>query len=678
MAICNLFNKITNPTGTFFTFSQYTEDLTKAQTNPGYKVIPSKFICFNTKFSNWNNQSFPAFLQNNIENGAAFLRTKHEEYNANNFKQTFWDEVIKNNLFNKTTKPIIDEAVYCGDINIQSYSEQDGMGYSEIYCYIPNNAQKQLVSMDDITTTNYVPYTDTYICGYNKDDASYLSNIDKVFDSGKVATLSGYNYLYNSAYEYNMNITPTDDTSVKDKFEFNTVLVLYEVSYYDADTEKTITYEDIPLGLYITGKINKSSKYIDNYITKYISNDDIYSSGTSYGLRICSRITPTQNGTYIRTETTVDDLGVYESLTQAMSSMIDSQVKMDDTLDSLEEYHKNVKDHLDQFKNSRVNVPYIRQINGIDYWFVNGKNTEVEARGDGSRYIDTSKAVGSNPAPTAADFVNSSLIATIVKDYDFKTGDYTIASDTYDIYVYDQNIFKQSVNVKGAPGRDGSHYIDTSNGVGDYPTPPSSKDLRDPAEAPNIALAYNFQTGDYTIAYNTGDIYVYDGTEFKPGANIKNVTDTNIFSYLGDSGQVLNNNVIKPGDPLTNALSVVDNTEYLEFHVDLNNIELLSDKYYIIDTTSLPTKTYSEGYKLHIHYISDGGTKDNNYKKFYIFIINDLSNDFNLIKFDSIRTGVRQEKTLNLKGHSLVTLDLFNYKDDYYCKISAEDGYGEI
>jgi hypothetical protein len=674
MAICNLFNKITNPTGTFFTFSQYTEDLTKVQTNPGYKVIPSKFICFNTNFSNWDNDTFPMFLQNNIENGAAFLRTKHEEYNADNFKQTFWDEVIKNKLFNKTTTPIVDEAVYCGDINIQSYSEQDGMGYSEIYCYIPNNAQKQTVNINDITSATYVSCNDTYICGYDKTDASYLYCIDEVFNSGTAdKLLFGHDYLYDSAL-YDMNIKNPADTTVTDKFEFNTVLVLYKVAYYDADAKETIIYEDIPLGLYITGMINSGS--VDNHITKYISNDDIYSSGTSYGLRICSCITPTQNGTYIRTETTVDDLGIYESLTQAMSSMIDSQVKMDETLGSLGEYHKNVKDHLDQFKNSRVNVPYIRQINGIDYWFVNGKNTEVKARGDGSCYIDTSKPVGSNPAPTAANFEDPSLIAKIAKDYNFKTGDYTIASDTGDIYVYYENIFKKSTSIKGAPGRDGSRYIDTSTGVSAYPSAPSSKELRDPGEASSIALAYNFQIGDYTIAYNTGDIYVYDGIEFKQGANIK--TAPNIFSHLSDSGQLLNSNVIYPGDPLTNALSVVDNTEYLEFHIDLNNIELLPDKYYIIDTTSFSTKTYSEGYKLHIHYASDGSTKDNNYKKFYIFIINDSSNssnDFNLIKFDNISTGRHQEKTLNLKGNSLVTLDLFNLKDDYYCKISAEDEY---
>mgnify|MGYP002513086924 CR=1 FL=1 len=34
----------------------------------------------------------------------------------------------------------VDEIKYVGDINIESYNEYEGMGYSELYCHIPNNA----------------------------------------------------------------------------------------------------------------------------------------------------------------------------------------------------------------------------------------------------------------------------------------------------------------------------------------------------------------------------------------------------------------------------------------------------------------------------------------------------------------------------------------------------------
>lgn len=33
------------------------------------------------------------------------------------------------------------------------------------------------------------------------------------------------------------------------------------------------------------------------------------------------------------------------------------------------------KDHLSEFRNRRTNVPYIREVGGTPYWFVNGRNT---------------------------------------------------------------------------------------------------------------------------------------------------------------------------------------------------------------------------------------------------------------------------------------------------------------
>ena len=55
MAVCNIFNSLANTTGTFLTFSQYVEDLTRnyAQGDT-YKVVPSKFIALNIDYSNIN------------------------------------------------------------------------------------------------------------------------------------------------------------------------------------------------------------------------------------------------------------------------------------------------------------------------------------------------------------------------------------------------------------------------------------------------------------------------------------------------------------------------------------------------------------------------------------------------------------------------------------------------
>ena len=148
MAICNIFKKLENNNGTFFTFSQYTEDLVVNQSNSSYKVVPSRFICCDVDYSLFDNETLPALLQNNFENGCSFLRSKMgKDWNPDISKNVFWNEVGYNLFINDSGRDDDLEysetnIVYCGDINIQSYSEKDNVGYNEIYCYIPNEAKK--------------------------------------------------------------------------------------------------------------------------------------------------------------------------------------------------------------------------------------------------------------------------------------------------------------------------------------------------------------------------------------------------------------------------------------------------------------------------------------------------------------------------------------------------------
>ena len=154
------------------------------------------------------------------------------------------------------------------------------------------------------------------------------------------------------------------------KFNFNTIVVFYDI--YEGDNLK---YSNIPLGMYVSGIIEDG--IMSNQITKFVSNDDIYSSGTSYGLRICNRFTISSNGTIIKTDSNVtggEDL-MYPALSQAMSAMVDSQTKIDQLIGSINNYQQGIKDHLAKFKNYRTNVPYIKLVNNIPYWFINGKNT---------------------------------------------------------------------------------------------------------------------------------------------------------------------------------------------------------------------------------------------------------------------------------------------------------------
>ena len=128
----------------------------------------------------------------------------------------------------------------------------------------------------------------------------------------------------------------------------------------------------MPLGIYFTGAPVDGT--LTNEITKYISSDEVYNQGTSYGLRICSRFLSHPNST--------DAVEVSATGSTNISELAPVLEKMGETLSSIQDvlaqddkmYHL-VKDHLVMLKNNKVNVPYVRQVGNKKYWFVNGKNT---------------------------------------------------------------------------------------------------------------------------------------------------------------------------------------------------------------------------------------------------------------------------------------------------------------
>ena len=126
------------------------------------------------------------------------------------------------------------------------------------------------------------------------------------------------------------------------------------------------------MGMYFTGKILQGS--LTNTITKYTNT--LYGTGTSYGVRICSRfISTATNGILSTSEITADGTN-YTNLCQLMSKMSDNLDLMfsiaNQSKDTIDQYNQ-YKDTLSVIKNNRTNVPYVQTINGVDYWFVNGK-----------------------------------------------------------------------------------------------------------------------------------------------------------------------------------------------------------------------------------------------------------------------------------------------------------------
>ena len=364
MAICNLFNELTKTNGTFLTFSQYSEDLTEMNTQPGsYRVSPSKFITFNLDMAgdNWN-KDFPIILRNCFENGCAYLREQPDilknlgKSRQEMSKILFWNTLYENGIINiieenatdidgnEIISNYIKEINYVGDINLQSYNEYDGMGYSEIYCHIPNDANgiKYYVLKND---------DDIEIIKYDKHHLVGWSDIE----------ISNLYYLNNYKFIYDKSINHNDD------FEFNAIAVFYNILKLDNEGNITTIHEDIPMGIYITGLFDENG--LNNKVQKIVNSEEIYSTGSSYGLRICSRFTTIGDS---NVDINIDSSNDYVSISTLLSELSKTHEKMNDVIGEVVNQSSWQKSFMNSFKNYRTNIPYIKKVGDTDYWFVNG------------------------------------------------------------------------------------------------------------------------------------------------------------------------------------------------------------------------------------------------------------------------------------------------------------------
>lgn len=397
MAVCNLFKKFTKETGNFLTFSQYADDLTKSATETvNYQIIPSKFVAMDIDYKNFGesddyNTDIPKYLQNTFENSCAFLKSNLKkdihgmEWNPQISSDLFWrcmvdsgiltikdKEIQQNNISFKVS--YIDQVRWCGDINIQSYDEKDGVGYSEIYCYIPNDAKSITYCCEQIleeSNDSYIINNNNIIEGYTLKDFLYKGLL-----SGILIPPIYYNYKKKYDFAFLNDSYNKYDNDV-DNFNINTIVILYDIVAKQSDGSYYKLYESIPLGIYFTGLINNDGT-VTNSITKYVKNEDIYNEGTSYGLRICSKYTVSPNNLNIIDVDLSLDSDNYSAFSQTMSKMSEVLDKMEDIINKTYEMSQINKDLLAIFKNGRTNVPYLKNINGKNYWFVNGKNMGVE------------------------------------------------------------------------------------------------------------------------------------------------------------------------------------------------------------------------------------------------------------------------------------------------------------
>lgn len=369
MSVCNIFNELNSSGGTFLTFSQYTEDLTRELSDPqGYHISPSKFIALNIDYKDFDNTSLPQMLQNYYENCCAFFKdTLGNDWSPNVAKSLLINTLVEQNLltlYDEKNKKLC-EISYIGDINMVSSNTVDGLSYNELFCYIPNDAKKANYKITKTDEGQEFEYNENYIKGYSNSDEPPLS--------GKLSYST--RYTYNAEYNIEKFINNKNNNSIintTDNFTFNTIIVLYNIYSINSNGDMSATFTNIPMGIYFTGPI-KNNEMI-NAVTKYVSSEDVFGSGTSYGLKICTRFTASPVGSKI--------VGVNVSTENTSTSLVMSE--MSKTLNSINKMIANnatnlelLKTSLATFKNDRTNVPYIKTINGDNYWFINGRNTGI-------------------------------------------------------------------------------------------------------------------------------------------------------------------------------------------------------------------------------------------------------------------------------------------------------------
>lgn len=406
---CNLFKPVDCTTGTFFTFSQYAQDLTREYTQAdAYRCIPSKFAALNLNVQDYTDKQLGQIFQNYFENACTCLRGKYsKDWQPEATLPLVWETLEKYGLItinNESANPTCDNLQYIGDINIYSYVSvptKDGVGYNEIYCYIPNSAQSTSYILHDIqypegTSSPWVYELgdETCISGYSADSSEmtytgchwlleddYTSGtILKYYDEGNDGR-----YYSPRGYVPDVLIDQETETTIRtaDSFDFNAILVFYDI-VSKGEEDKTL-HHNIPLGIFFTGTPDNGS--LTNTVTKFVNNEDIYNQGTSYGLRICSRFLCSPNLTKFE-DTEVYTTDNNDDLTQVLSMMADNCTLFADLSKEINDMNDGLTTHMACFRNNKTNVPYLRQVNNAWYWFVNGKNTGVAANAVDQQDVD--------------------------------------------------------------------------------------------------------------------------------------------------------------------------------------------------------------------------------------------------------------------------------------------------
>lgn len=413
---CNLFKPLSSPTGEFYMFAQFAEDIAKQTTdNTAYRVSPSRFAVMNLNLSgldgiddrsevdqgsqgiiNDYNHAIAKVFQNYFENAYSIIRAD-SNWKPSYLNNILWTTLWKYNMIKKVEHSVpetntsyytYDELKYIGDIPFYNSRDVDSMVYNEIYCHIPISEKeyRYVVESNDVNTRTWRGSGDT-ISGWTTANYPTQADIDikPLYDT----TNREYNIIgeegliplelytsVNNQQDIQEEYRIEQDSS---SYQFNSIIVFYDIYDISNPSRPTEIYRNIPMGIYFTGVINHidDTYSFTNTATKYVSNDDTFGQGSSYGVRIMTRYAPTPNSNVYFTDVSGDQDTA--SLAVMMGELGDTLTEIREMVRNTTSYSQDIKDHLAMFKNNRTNVPYIRKVNGQDIWFVNGRNTGARA-----------------------------------------------------------------------------------------------------------------------------------------------------------------------------------------------------------------------------------------------------------------------------------------------------------
>lgn len=401
--ICNLFRPIDKTNGNFLLFSQYVEDVSRSAVDSAYRVRPSEFVCldFNQAIQS-KAQSLtpnleggsvtnyiPAYFQNFFENGVSALKNENVSVSPFNFTIGFMDKLVALTA-NGSNIGLQDYIKYVGNIDLESWED----GFADVVLDISSGAHKVTATLADTigevsvgTVNNFsqqccgsrtysneysIQENAYYIQGWkDNDDLPIKGKVPATGEIG-IGVKNGWSNPWNSAVSpFHQLITLETGSTSDNSFTFNTIIVFYDIF----DASNNVLYSGIPMGIYFTG-VGESSG-IGNDVTIYNSSVEAYGAGSGWALRICTKFSPTPYG-YLRVEeVALESKSITKSISTILSATAEAIKAVNDFASKSISELQSIKNITALFKNSRTNVPYPMEVNGVKYWFVNGRNTEV-------------------------------------------------------------------------------------------------------------------------------------------------------------------------------------------------------------------------------------------------------------------------------------------------------------